>query len=258
MAENDEIVEEGTEPANEPAANEPAPEAKAFTQADVDAVVSARLRSEADKQERERLRYEAEIARRDAYIQGLATNRGAPNEDPYADLSEDEKSLIRVSERATSKLEKKMEAFMQGVAQTIAPIAAQSQVAEFFENKGKVPDSVQKKTMHYLRTLGGQGVNMHGAFKLAMADYAEDIVAGRVSPSAPGAAPARKPAAQVPHVEVGGARRSLTPNAPTANDDNMSWKQFRQEAEKARKRAPMEGAVYGQNGAEDYRDYDAE
>lgn len=259
MAENDDVIDEGAPEVPVEETPELETEPKSFTQEQINEVIAARLRDEAEKQSRREAQYQREIAERDAFIQGLRTATPKQQmEDPYADLSDEEKSLIRVSERAQKKTEKRLEDFMQQVAGVLAPIAAKEAAVEFFETKGKVPAEVQKKTMQYLRQLGSQGVNMQGAYRLAMADYAEDVVNGRVAPAAAPAPAAKKPAAPVPHTELGGSRRSLA-NPPAAKEDEkLSWSEFRQKAEAARKFAPMEGAVYGPNGAQAYRPFEEE
>lgn len=254
---------------------------KVFTGDEVNNIVAGRLREANERFERERQNQsqgmEARLFQIEQTVnQALDRLTAASAPDPYAGLSRDERALARPAEFAAkvamSPIEKKMEQFMAQVASVVAPLAAREQSEQFFQSLPKaVPDAVKQKTLGYLRMHAARGIDMQGAFTLALSDFAREQLMGDGNGNGNGSyAPGTRPAGAPPpaartqpkaFVDLGGANRSALPNAPGTQSKNIDRTQraptlraFMDEAAQHITEAPVEGAAASARGAGPYRD----
>lgn len=256
----DQIIEEGTEQGSGTGVNDATagmPDTQTFTQEQLDSIITNRLNAESEKFARERANWQNEVSQREAYINGLQQSQAQNQQkvDPYADLSPDEKLVARATEAATRRFEERINARLNNFENTLAPITQRSQADEFFASKpSNLPPSIKNRAIQLLSQV--RGVNLEGAYRLALAEDAEakyqtggsfNTQTNQVNQPKP-----RTGNRPIPHTEMGGANRNLTNKPAQDEDDNLSWAQFREAAERDGAQVPDEGAMFGPRGAGKY------
>lgn len=231
MADESQIQDPAAELAAEQTAAEAAAAAEAantktVSQAELDRILAERLGAEREKARGERMQWEAEVQKRDAYIRGLqeesqrAISR-SPAQDPYAGLTPEEKFLRNAVKSVTGDLEKRLESQNQQTQATLAYLTAKDTMDDYCASKGKVPEEVKARAMQLYRGNIMNGATPEGAFKMAAAEHAERMFNGTSSNFEPDPKTQQTRSAATapkPHVEIGSSRRSFT--APGAKDPN--------------------------------------